>query len=89
MQLRSESESESQQSYCHKSTTKHRMKADEGVIARDKIPPYTYTNIYTYIYIYIGGESLHMDMAIQGFMLHGCNNRQATCNWTCNHIGKI
>ena len=32
-----------------------------------------------YIYIYIGGESFHIDMATQGFMLHGCNNHQATC----------
>ena len=47
--MESESESESQHIYCHKSTTKHRMKADQGVIARDKIPPYTYTNIYMYI----------------------------------------
>ena len=45
--------------------------------------------ICVYIYIYIGSESLHMDMATQGFMQHGCNNRQATCIWTCNHRGNI
>ena len=36
----------------------------------------------------LGGESLHMVMATQGFMLHCINNHQATCIWACSHRGK-
>ena len=53
------------------------------------IPSWRTAYIYIYTFIHIGGESRHMDMATQGFMLHGCSNRQATCIWTCNHRGKI